>query len=75
MRKTIYANLHSYLHCRRGARPEHHKDASGGLIRAILISLDELKLTEKTAKGGRKVTKIGQQAMDLVAGQVARGEA
>lgn len=55
--------------------PEHHVDAAGGLIRSILISLDELKVTEKTAKGGRRVTKIGQQALDLVAGQVARGEA
>ncbi|CAM9511238.1 unnamed protein product [Ectocarpus fasciculatus] len=60
---------------RRGSMPEHHVDAAGGLIRSILISLDELKVTEKTAKGGRRVTKIGQQALDLVAGQVARGEA
>ena len=59
----------------RGACPEHHVDAAGGLIRNILMSLDELKITEKTSKGGRKVTKIGQQALDLVAGQVARGEA
>ena len=59
---------------RRGSRPEHHVDAAGGLIRNILMSLDELKITEKTAKGGRRVTKIGQQALDLVAGQVARGE-
>ena len=59
---------------RRGARPEKHQDAAGGLIRAILISLDELKITEKASKGGRKVTKVGQQALDLVAGQVARGE-
>jgi small subunit ribosomal protein S19e len=58
--------------CSRGACPEHHEDASGGLIRAILKSLDELKITEKTAKGGRKVTKIGQQALDLIATQVAR---
>ena len=60
---------------RRGSCPEHHVDAAGGLIRSILISLDELKITEKTSKGGRKVTKIGQQALDLVAGQVSRGEA
>jgi ribosomal protein S19E (S16A) len=40
-----------------------------------LISLDELKITEKASKGGRRVTKVGQQALDLVAGQVARGEA
>ena len=59
---------------RRGARPERHQDAAGGIIRHILISLDDLKITEKTAKGGRKISKVGQQALDLVAGQVARGE-
>lgn len=59
---------------RRGARPERHQDAAGGIIRNILITLDELKITEKTAKGGRKISRVGQQALDLVAGQVARGE-
>lgn len=59
---------------RRGARPEHHRDAAAGIIRNILITLDELKITEKTAKGGRKISRVGQQALDLVAGQVARGE-
>ena len=59
---------------RRGARPEIHRDAAGGLIRTILIALDELKITEKSAKGGRKISRVGQQALDLVAGQVARGE-
>eukprot|EP01039_Chlorochromonas_danica_P004326 gene4326-4747_t len=59
---------------RRGARPEIHRDAAGGLIRSILKSLDELKFTEKTEKGGRRVTKIGQQALDLVAGQIAYDE-
>ncbi len=55
---------------RRGARPVKHQDAAEGLIRAILIALDELKLTEKTENGGRRVTKIGQQALDLIAGQI-----
>ena len=59
---------------RRGAAPERHQDAAGGLIRTILITLDELKITEKTEKGGRRISRIGQQALDLVAGQVARGE-
>ena len=55
---------------RRGAAPLRHQDAAGGLIRAILINLDSLNITEKTKKGGRKITRIGQQALDLVAGQV-----
>jgi len=57
---------------RRGARPEHHRDAAGGIIRNICISLDELKITEFCSKGGRKISRIGQQALDLVAGQVSR---
>lgn len=59
---------------RRGARPERHQDAAGGLIRTILIALDDLKITEKSANGGRKISRVGQQALDLVAGQVARSE-
>jgi small subunit ribosomal protein S19e len=59
---------------RRGARPEKHQDAAGGIIRAILITLDELQFTEKTENGGRRVTKIGQQALDLIAGQIANDE-
>ena len=59
---------------RRGAKPEVHSDSAGGLIRNILLTLDDLKITEKTSKGGRRITRIGQQALDLVAGQVARGE-
>ena len=59
---------------RRGARPEIHQDAAGGLIRTIVIALDDLKVTEKCSKGGRKISRVGQQALDLVAGQVLRGE-
>jgi small subunit ribosomal protein S19e len=55
---------------RRGARPEKHQDAAGGLIRTILITLDKLKITEKTNKGGRKITREGQQALDFLAGEV-----
>jgi small subunit ribosomal protein S19e len=49
-------------------------DAATGLIRSILLSLDELRLTEKTENGGRRVTRIGQQALDLIAGQIAHEE-
>lgn len=59
---------------RRGAAPERHQDAARGLIRTILINLDDLKITESASKGGRKISRVGQQALDLVAGQVARGE-
>ncbi len=70
----LLAKLILLLNCRRGARPERHQDAAGGLIRTILIALDDLKITEKSANGGRKISRVGQQALDLVAGQVARSE-
>ena len=59
---------------RRGAAPERHQDGAGGLIRTICLNLDDLNITEASAKGGRKVTRTGQQALDLVAGQVGREE-
>lgn len=59
---------------RRGANTSHHHDASGAILRNILITLDELKITEPCAKGGRRITRIGQQALDLIAGQVARND-
>lgn len=59
---------------RRGAQPKCHRDAAGGVIRSVILGLDELKITEKTGKGGRRITRVGQQALDLVAGQAARGE-
>jgi ribosomal protein S19E (S16A) len=55
--------------------PNIHQDAAGGLIRSIILSLDELKITEKCGKGGRKVTSVGQRALDQVARHVALGEA
>ena len=44
------------------------------MIRTILLNLDDLNITESCNKGGRKVTRTGQQALDLVAGQVSRNE-
>jgi len=39
-----------------------------------LTTLDELKITEITPNGGRRITRVGQQALDLIAGQIARDE-
>lgn len=64
----------SFSMFRRGARPVKHQDSAQGLIRAVLLALDELKLTEKTENGGRRVTRVGQQALDLIAGQIANEE-
>jgi ribosomal protein S19E (S16A) len=39
-----------------------------------MIELDKLNITEACGKGGRKMTSIGQRALDQVARQVALGE-
>jgi small subunit ribosomal protein S19e len=57
---------------RRGARTEHFRKASAGIIRSVLIQLEEMKVVEKMANGGRRVTTVGQQDLDRIAGSVVR---
>ena len=59
---------------RRGSQPKIHRDASGGIIRYAMLTLDDLQITEKCGKGGRKISRTGQQTLDQVARQVALGE-
>ncbi len=57
---------------RRGARTEHFRKASSGVIRSVLKQLEEMKVVEQLGSGGRQVTTVGQQDLDRIAGSVFR---
>jgi small subunit ribosomal protein S19e len=55
---------------RRGARRQHFREASAGIIRSVLIQLEEMKVVEKVSGGGRRASVVGQQDLDRIAGAV-----
>jgi small subunit ribosomal protein S19e len=55
---------------RRGARRQHFREASSGIIRSVLIQLEEMKVVEKVSGGGRRASVVGQQDLDRIAGAV-----
>jgi len=59
---------------RRGSQTNTYGKGSRGLIRSILQSLEEMEIVETNENGGRKATSRGQQNMDSIAGQAARGD-
>jgi len=59
---------------RRGTRTEHYRKASSGLIRHILLQLEHVGVVEKQGKG-RIVSRVGQQDLDRIAGQLREEQA
>ncbi|MDN5358755.1 MAG: small subunit ribosomal protein S19e [Candidatus Diapherotrites archaeon] len=70
------ARLRTYYGGRknRGAKPEHHVDASGKIIRTILQQLEKAGLVEKDGNNGRKISRKGQSLLDKEATAIVAGK-
>ncbi|KAK4885889.1 hypothetical protein RN001_002160 [Aquatica leii] len=59
---------------RNGTMPSHFCRSGGSVARKALQSLETLKLIEKSADGGRKLTSQGRRDLDRIAAQVKAKE-
>merc|ERR1739844_28881 len=55
---------------RRGTKPRHFETGGASIARNVLKGLEQLKMVEKDASGGRSLTSLGQRDLDRIAGQV-----
>lgn len=63
--KKIYGSRH-----RRGVQPAVFCRADGAVARRVLQALEHIKLVEKHAEGGRKLSAQGQRDLDRIASQI-----
>lgn len=54
----------------RGVKPSRHVTGSGSVARAVLKSLEGIKVLESHPAGGRRISRTGQQDLDRIASQV-----
>ena len=57
---------------RRGSKPAHSAKSSGKIIRVAMQQLEDAKLLEKTAKGGRKISPEGMSLLERTAHWILR---
>lgn len=55
---------------RNGSRPSHFCRADGAVARRAIQALENIKLVEKHADGGRKLAAQGQRDLDRIASQI-----
>merc|ERR1719340_127030 len=55
-----------------GSCPSHWRRGSGSIARKGLQALEQLKLVEKDANGGRKLTSQGRRDLDRIAAQIVQ---
>jgi len=58
---------------RRGSKPNRFVLGSGAVIRAVIQELEKMKIIEKSANGGRKISSHGRSELDKIAGNVING--
>lgn len=71
MRKTVGVGRLRKAHGstkNRGAKPNHHVDASGVVDRKVMQALEKIGVLEQDEeKGGRRITQAGQRDLDRIA--------
>jgi small subunit ribosomal protein S19e len=55
---------------RNGGKPSHFCRADGAISRRAVQALENIKLIEKHAEGGRKLSAQGQRDLDRIASQI-----
>jgi len=57
-----------------GSCPSHWRRGSGSIARKGLQALEQLKLVEKDANGGRKMSSQGRRDLDRIAAQIKQAK-